>query len=169
MANLRNISVWLDTILSAVKDRLVDEGLFPAEYVFLSLVEEQGLPPGTDRYAVLVPGAQRPDAGAVAGGGNRTFLLNGELDVILWARLSLDPVHRADSYLTHATLGALGTLRAIVKALQLFDPQDGNGDYLLTEPMRLASTGWRTHPRRPQSGWGSISATWSFQYLADVG
>lgn len=159
---------WLDAIMTSVKTKLVADGVFDVNYLYLTLLDDQGLPPGTDQYGTILAGPQRPDQGAIRGGGNTTPIIDGEIAVIVWNRLYVDQDNRDDAFLTDATLGALQKMRKVMKSLQLFDPVNGSADFLLTEPMRLANPGWLVRPRRIQPGWGSIATTWMFQYLADL-
>lgn len=165
----RNVKTWIDTILNEVKTKLTTtDSVFASNYVFLSTEEDQGEPPSIDQYAQIVAGPQRPDQGAVAGGGNTALFFNGECAVIVWNRLYLDQKSRDDQYLTHATLGVWAKMRLTLKSLQMFDPVNGSGDYYLLEPFRISDSGWLTRRRRTQAGWGSVAASWSFQYLADI-
>lgn len=170
MANLRNVSTWLDRILLLTQQKIAEtDELLPKTAVAISLTEELLRPPGVDRYLLLVPGPQRPIQGLITGGGNRSPLKEGQIGVILWTRLYLDAGHIGDEQLlTNVSLGSLDLFRRILASLQLFDPKTGTNDYYLAEPMREADGGWL--PRRPKgpADWAPVSASVKFEYLADL-
>jgi hypothetical protein len=173
MAGLRNVGVRLEDVLQAVKDRVAAAVPLPAEYVYLSLDgdDEAAFDPPNDLFCAVRPGAYPMWPGAVAGGGNVVPWFDGELDVSLWSRLALDLAVRDDAYLQDRTLGALAKFRLLVKALQLFDPTNAAGDFLLVEPMRLAPPGFEA--RRPRAagraaGWGRVWSRWEIKFLMDL-
>lgn len=170
MAGQRNVKTWIDTIIAAVKTKLcTTDTLFDANYCFLSLEPDQQTPPPTDLYATLVVGPQRPDQAVIRGAAAGTITpVNGELGVILWARLAVDQAGRDDLFVTDPTLGALAKWRQVLKSLQLFDPVNGSSDFLLMNPMRLADPGFLTRPRTNRPGWGSVASSFEVDYLADL-
>lgn len=169
MSGLRNVATWLDTIITQVETKLgTTDAVFDANYIYASLDENQTYVPPTDQYGVIVPGPQRPDQPMITGGGADTPHMEGELAVIVWTRLYVDQAGRDENWLKDATNGSLAKLRQVMKSLQLFDPTNTNGDYYLTQPMRLSDGGWLIKPRRSPPNWGSIAATWKFTYFADL-
>lgn len=176
MAGLRNIPVFISDILLAMKVQLAEGSSYgggvsvlPDNNILISLEQDQGQPPTDDQYVVLVPGPQLPDMDAIEGAAAATITpFNGEVGVIFWARLSVDQTYRDEAYLTDATLSALGTWRRIVKALQLWDATNKNGDYILQEPMRMTAAGFKFRKREPRTGWGNVACSFECKYLADM-
>jgi hypothetical protein len=169
MSKLRNVATWIDQVLLQVKNKLVLDNVLPPEYCYLWLSEDPIDPPPDDFYAVIVPGSQRPDQGVITGAYPSTLTpINGTFSVILWARLSIDPNRRDDSFLTDPAYGVLARQRLIIKSLQLYDPTNTDGDYYLEEPMRLADPGQDFRPRRPPPGWGSVVSVFEAKFLADL-
>jgi hypothetical protein len=176
MAGLRNYATTLSEILLAIKNQITigsayggGSSLLSDSLVFIALEEDQVQPPPDDNYLVLIPGTQQPDMPAIGGAAAATITpFNGEFGAIFWARLSIDQAGRDDSYITDKSLGVLELWRKIMKALQLWDPVNVNGDYLLEEPMRMTAGGFRFGKRVPRTGWGAIAASFEVHYLADL-
>ena len=173
MPPVRNQILFLDDVLILVRNRLADASIFGDEssFVYVSLDENQGQPPKTDQYLVLVPGPQRPEQAIVGGAAARTITaMTGSVGVILWSRLATDVQQQDDDFLTNKSLGALAALRRVYVTLQLWDPTDDLGAvYLFAEPCRIADAGSDFRPKpRPQPGWGSVVTILEIKYLADL-
>lgn len=150
-------------ILVAVRDKLINDGLFPASACYISLTPDVNLYPPTDQFAVVSPGTQTPDPGVVMGGGNITMLFVGEVIVTLWSRLATDEIQRDETYLTDASLGAVAAITCMLTSLQLYMPENQDGSWMLSEPMRLTAM---DAPERVQNvQWGKTSMLFEMQWL----
>lgn len=160
-----------EVVHAAIRNRLVDQGIFADEHCFLALEPEQGDPiPGTDIYCTITPEGHLPDDRAFTGGGNTVFLFYSYWQVILWVRSYIDQAGRHDEWLRNQSHGALSTFGNTLAALSLWYPlNDAGTAYLFAEPMRMARAGFT--PRKPRvrhADWGTLTSTWEVQYQIEV-
>lgn len=141
--------------------------LFDTSAVFISEADEEvATAPNMDMMLVLGPAEFDFNQSAVWGGGLDALLQEGLLGVTLYVRLQTDIVQRDDQFFLDLALGAKAKFRAVIKNLQLLDPTNSNGDYILAEPMRLVT--WRARLRKPIAGWGRIESTWELKYVQQI-
>lgn len=153
-------------VMQAVRQRILDKGLFSESLVFWTLEPRQSQqPPPSDLYLSIVSEAHVPNKPCVDGGGNTTFWIDCRLTTVLWVRLWTDQAGRSDQLLMDRSFGGLVKQVEIVSALNLFDPVNNDGDWILCEPMRLAAGGWTPRPAETVKGWTSIQAQWEAAYL----
>jgi hypothetical protein len=171
----RNFKTWPTTWLPAVEAQIVSVTGLAAAYVFSTLLEDQGEPPPTTQYITLDPGQQIPDEGVIQGAAPETVTpITARMEVVVWSFLDIDVANRDESSLSDATFGSLSLMRKVMKAsanggLQQFDPLDVTTNfYMLAEPMRLASAGFKPKMRKVKTGWGYITSLWEVIYLADL-
>ena len=163
----------LETILPKVKDQVVKSADTELSQVFVSLQtdEEIATHPPSDRFFVLTPDVYPVDVGALAGGGKYTLLFEGTLQLAYWVRYSTDQAYRNDRYLLDPEDGVLRVWTNVLAGFTnpMFDPLNGDGNYLMAEPMRLARAGFRFRRRRVVVGWGKIHSLWELRWHQDVG
>ncbi len=171
MAGLRQRSK-LELILPAVVAKPVTDGLFPAEYVYLSLLEGEEVKfPPTDFFLRLAATAATMEQPAFAGGGGTTMPFRCDVEVTLWARLNVDQPYRDDALFLDPALGMLPKWSAVLKSYVAdrsagFDPVNAQGDYLMAEPMRPVSIDYL--PRRHDDAWARVSSRWYFIWSQDL-
>lgn len=166
----RPVALFTDDVLLLIRQQLVDHSLAADEYVFVSLEPD---PPGDfppcDLFLVVVPGPQRPEQGIINGADPQTITpVVGQFGVVVWKRADVDQDTRDTVRLTSASLGALRVQRRVLKALQQWDAADADGNAIFCEPMRLSDSGFDCKPRRPRSGWFSVSSVFECNYAADM-
>jgi hypothetical protein len=158
------------TLLSALQQQIVSSGVVSLDYCY-ALLEDLNTPGDwpTQDLVVTIAGGEFPvDQTAVAGGGTHpeALLVEGVLAISLWVRLGLDQPMRDAIYLTEITRGAWNNWHAILRALHLFLPNDGNGNYLTVEPVRFLS--WHFGKRDPRLGWGRVRGLLEVKYVQDL-
>lgn len=129
---------YLRNILLAVRDRLVNKEVLGKDQIFLSMrmnppYRRVQLP----QYAIVLPLHQTAEQGWSDGAGRLFTVLRGRVDVYVRSSLALDEAYQDDLWLTDPSYGALTKLDQVIDALQLFFPEDAQGQPLLIEPMRL--------------------------------
>lgn len=158
----------LSHILLAVKDRLIDEEAVGEEQSLISLrMNPPVMALRADSYAIALPLNQVAEQASVDGGGRAGTLLAGRLNVYLRNRASLDEAYLAETWLTSPTAGILDKVNAVVDALQMWLPEDEDGDGLLAEPCRLVFWG---EPKQQyhQPEWGDVVIEFEVKYLLDI-
>ncbi len=157
----------LETILPIVKTQIITATSIDPTRVFATLSTERDLMmrAPSDRFIALRPTNFPIWDGAVTGGGNDDLWMHGELDITLFVRYGVDQSYADDSWLLDSTAGVLALWSNLIHGLQLYDPVDGSGNQVLSEPMRLHPTGWklRTTTLGNMSTWGRLASTWELQ------
>jgi hypothetical protein len=171
MAGLRQRSK-LELILPAVVNKPVTDGLFPAEYVYLSLLEGEEVKfPATDFFLRIAATGAAMEQPAFAGGGGATMPFRCDLEITLWARLGVDQPYRDDALWLDPALGMLPKWSAVLRSYVAdhaagFDPVNAQGDFLMGEPMRPVHVDYL--PRRQGDGWARLSSRWYFVWAQDL-
>jgi hypothetical protein len=109
---------------------------------------------------------QRGGGRLVGGGGSATggVPTDGELDLILFARLWTGDFNDDLNALQDVSNGITAKWVAILGALEQFAPTNGGGDCILREPMRLRT--WRLAPRATEEpGRTRLDATLSVKLV----
>lgn len=158
------VNTDIATILEAVQQKVIDDGIFDA--VYISLQPQPLKYPPSDQYVIITPGRQPLDQGSTAGGGRDYNFVKGDLVLTIWSRLILDEVPRDNSYLTNVSLGALRKLKCCINSFQMFDPTNLNEDYILGEPMRFKAI--EVPEKTGIPGWGYCAGVWEMNYTLDL-
>ena len=160
----------METVLKLVKAKLVDDGLIDPSRIFASLQpdEETAARAMADRFIKIFIEDFDIFQGGVTGGGDDLLVFEGTWIISLWGRSTLDPADWSDdNWLLDPVQGMLARFHDMLKALQLYDPQDAEGNYVLVEPMRLATTGHRLRKPKPVATWGRLSAPFEVKILQE--
>lgn len=124
-------------IIVLIRDKLVSDGVFTDNTVFISLNEDiQPINPPSTLFGLVVPGAQRFRQGDIAGGGRDNHAVNWSVRVCVLCNTGLDQGDRDTEFLTNATLGVYNKVIEVIDSLSMYYPTNVDADYVLIEPMR---------------------------------
>jgi hypothetical protein len=165
---MANIKTDISAIMEAVRDSLVNEGIYLPNTCFLSIKPNPGalVFPASDSLCVISQGAATIDQGEVEGGGNYNFSFIGTVAIAAYVRLALDQPPQDNSFLTDATLGLNAKLQKIYQTLQMAFLVNADDEDLLQEPMRLLSVSEPQEIRNP--GWGYVTTSWEVKYRQTI-
>lgn len=151
------------TVLSAIRQQILNSGLYSPDQCFLSLHPDLVAFPSNDRLCSIAPGGGQPMQDVVTGAGNIMMLIDCEVYITLWSRCALDEKNTDTSYLTDNVLGMLSQLDNLLQTLQLATLSDSTGNMVTAEPMRLQA--W-TQPKKLDTapGWGALVSLWTVKY-----
>lgn len=167
------IRASISDIIQAVKARLMTATGFPAERVFNAARERVPHFQG-EQDLVLRPGSFRSRQEFNDGAGRVATVCVRTLGVIVRTRGMLDTGGQDDIWLMTPDLvspetGYFELENAVIAALQDFLPEDGNGNTLLGEPMRLIGG---SEPRREtgdkNTGWGAGRLDFELMYVQSM-
>lgn len=131
----------LDTQLSAIVDRIIDEvSAYDSASCYLSL-NPDALPapnPG-DFICVVAPTSGSFDGGLFMGGGVEQVTCEAGVVVKVHSPVQLDETHRDAEFLTNSSLGLIENVRLVMKALTDWSPVDGSSDDITRDPLSPAS------------------------------
>jgi len=163
----QDIKTKLSTILLAIRERLIDRKVFPADRIWLSLRMNVPFHSQADQYCIILPLTQTVDTDVWDGASRYGTLMHGRINVYIRSRLALDQAYRDDFWLTDSTLGALDKLHQVLDALVSFVPEEQDSDTILAEPMRLLFT---NEPRKDYDNpeWGEVMAEFEISYRLDL-
>jgi hypothetical protein len=160
------IPVLFADILTAVKTKLVSDRIFTdAKLVVLTLTDRPDqltAKAPADRFASVMPGKFDSDLGLAAGGGRTALTFTGPLKVSLWARIPGDTFGSDEESLLDPAKGHLLLFAGLMSSLEQFDPVDGSGKGLLSEPMRCKP--WWIKPRKAAEAFCQIVAEYQVIY-----
>jgi hypothetical protein len=160
----------IGTILVAMREKLVADGIFTYPCCFVTILPDSALtlPPG-DHIAVIRPARQYVRQSVVDGAGNNFLWMDGEFTVALWNRLDLDPTGEghADDYITDTALGFTKLITCITNSLSQLALQDSNSNYVIIEPARL--NGFDFVPTIGPEGRGVCNTTWQLSWQSRIG
>lgn len=163
-------AVSLETVLDAIANKVGESGdaLFQDERVLVSLVNDLEFDknPVDDCFLVITPRQFAAIGGMVDGGGSDLAGTTGMIDIDLWNRFETDEVMRDREALRNASYGLLAKWKAVMTSLQLYAPEDDNGQCILIEPMRFQM--WSVPPRRPASPWLVVKSSWECKFVQDL-
>lgn len=160
----------MQTVLKLVKAKLVDDAIVDPTRCFVSLQsdEETAGRAMADKFVKIFLEDFDINQGDVVGGGNELLVLEGVWLIGLWWRANLDVDFADDNYLLDPVNGMLAKFDDLVESLQLYDPQDAQGNFVLVEPMRLATTGHRLRKPKPIASWGVLRAPFEVKIWHDL-
>ncbi|MGH2621603.1 MAG: hypothetical protein ACRDHG_13710 [Anaerolineales bacterium] len=163
----KDIKTKLSTILLALRDRIIERKVFPAERCFLSLRMNVPFHAQADSYCILLPLAQVVDVDNFDGGSRYNALIHGRINTYVRTRLALDQAYQDHHSLTDVSAGLLDRLHLLYDALYSFDCVQASGDTILEEPMRLVLA---NEPRKDYDNpeWLEAMAEWEISYRLDL-
>jgi len=160
----------LTTILLALQNKLITDGIFRDTACWLSLTPELGqdqlgkMP--AESVALIYPMAMPIEQPVVTGGGNETMLVDeGAVQLILYSRIVLDQTLRSTDLLTKPTIGLLSLLKCCIASWSMFDPTREDGNLILSEPLRPRQI---DAPSLTPAGWGRLSSTWRLSFTQEI-
>lgn len=159
----------LEDILPPILVRVRTVTGLPAERVFLCQREECPYDSQADSYVFLRVEDSDYDDPNVIGAGRTDTRETVVLTATVRSRLALDEADRDTAWMTHASLGHLRLRRLVQDALLLFQPEDGDGNWLVTEPIKPHNTRKPRKDRKPNPEWGESIAAWlvTFELAVD--
>lgn len=104
----------------------------------------------------------------VQGAGRVATVLARVLSVICRTRLQTDVADYDEQWLTDATYGHFVLEEAVLDSLQLYKPEDGLGNLLVIQPMRLVEGGNAPTKEHLDEGWGETTLNFSIYYAANL-
>jgi hypothetical protein len=154
-------------VLPYLLTRLISVTGLPAERCFVSQADEQPYDAQADQYLWLRVEDGGEDQGIRDGAGRLDARETVTLTVTARTRLALDEPGRDLSWMTHASLGHLRLAHAVKKALDGWQPTDGESNVLTTCPIRLLT------PRKPrkdrkQPEWGESVQVYEMEILLNL-
>lgn len=154
---MARVATDFSAVLTAVVARLIDQiTLANAATCFLTLTPDgRPLTPG-DIWITVSPRGGKFDENMIEGGGRATAWADSGFTVTVHSSVELDQMERETTWLTHATLGVLETMKDAIDALTTYDLLDGSSDEILIEP--IVPDGW-DEPQRVGPSRGSISVS----------
>jgi hypothetical protein len=159
----------LSTILQAMQQKLVNDGLFASTMCWLSLIDqlspEQFPSSGGKTFALICPKAMLMVDAPFTGGGNLTMAMEGTVSLIIYSQLNLDQPLRANDLLTKKTLGLLALMKGCINSWSQFDPLREDDNRIMREPLRLNQTG--TLSIVPP-GWGRYPSDWRVSFTQEI-
>jgi hypothetical protein len=135
-----------DVVFATIRQRLIDTETFTPSCVFVVTDREASLnvPPGTI-YGIVQPGRFRFDQRQIAGGGRSNVKAEWDVSIVVMANIGLDQGDRAAQWLLNSA-GVIVRSSQVLDALLCVDLIDGDGNGLLTEPMRPSGGDVRAKP-----------------------
>jgi hypothetical protein len=149
------------SILIAIRDKLVSDGVFGFPCCYIVAGPALALPP-CDHIAQIAPGPNNVRQITVDGAGNEVLWLDGSARITLWNRLALDQTTHCDDALTDSVLGLTRYLTCTVNSLSQYFPTDPNGNPLVTEPIRFVQMDFGKS--KDQAGWTNADMVFEFSY-----
>ena len=161
------IATKLQTVVRTIKAKIASDGIVDPSLCFLSLQSDEetvGRAPSDQFVKIYLEEFPAFQAG-LTGGGNELLMIEGIWVISIFSRYAADVDWADDSYILDSSNGLLVKWDELLESIHMFDPTDGDGNFLLVEPMRLA-TGYRMVKQKPIAGWGRIGAPFEikFQY-----
>ena len=154
-------------ILTALRDHLIDQGLFIDSTIWIRTdAENDDTAPVGDQYLVINPSTKSTDQAWAAGAGVEVDIQAENVEMSLYHRLSLDHLQRATLWAASRSSGAYKHARNVQNALHICDLMDRSGTVLVAEPIRTVTIGRPQNVTR-KSGWGVIPITVEIVYKTD--
>lgn len=154
-----------DAILLAVVARLQTElSLSPSE-CFLSCHPEATPSVNHNLWMTVSAEDGQIDGSAFAGGGKATLFEETFAVVTIFSAMRLDRTEHSTSFLTDTARGVLIHKRKVLKALAQFDPTNGDGNFILNEPMIPTSC---PRPLNDRQRIGDVQLWFSLSYQWDM-
>lgn len=163
-----DIKTKLSLVLLAVRQRLIDRNVLPADRLYIALRMNPPLHVQADLYGIILPLTQTVDVENFDGGSRYNTLVHGRLNVYLRNRTAVDQAYQDFYSLTDASVGILDKLHSVYQALCSFQCDDTvAGDALLEEPMRLI---FANEPRKDYDNpeWLEAMAEFEITYRLDL-
>jgi hypothetical protein len=145
-------------------------GISP-HYVFPTLAENQFQVGGpSDRYVLVTNFAGVPGEPLVTGGGELATSFATRCELVMYARLDVDQAGRDTRRLVDASLGLLAEWRLLLRAAQMWAPDDGGSPAqgLLMQPARVGNWLIRGKLVPDSNGWVQLRTTLDFVFLQDL-
>lgn len=155
-------------ILTAVETQLITVTGFPNERINNSTEDGESAHFQGDQDIVMRTGNLTPVGPDIDSKGRLAIRIVRQLQVIPRTSIAVDTHGLTDAWLTDPSFGHLQLEEAIFNALQGFEPSDANGNWLVTEPMRLVPSQPPIRPAPPDlkpAVWGSSTLTFEITYL----
>lgn len=153
-------------IITACRDRLVNESVLPQDRIMMVARTGQGVPKfQAESILLLHPRGFRSQEyqQIIAAAGEYDSQQQRVLEVYLRLRKALDEPDRDDHWLTDETDGYFDLEDAVVNALHMFWPHTADGNAMLAYPMRYFDS---IAPEKfvGDPGWGECIATFVMTY-----
>ena len=137
--------------------------------IITALPPEQVPHYNAEQDVLLAPKSERPDVGAIDGGGRYDNIRYRTLDLVARTRLFLDLTGRDPSRLTDTSLGHFALEDKIVDAVELFFTVDANQNCLAL-PMRVGTISEPRREARENNNWvySTFNVEFEYQRLLDT-
>jgi hypothetical protein len=156
----------LGDVLAAFKIKLTaTDNVLPAAQVRCLLnddPDDKTPPPVSELFVGLFPKVMTADLGLTAGGGREALTFAGVLKASLWISLPGEGFSWDEGSVLDPDTGALAVFARLLSSLEQFDPVDGDGHGLLSEPLRCTS--WYPAPQRLGKPMARLVAEFSMTY-----
>jgi hypothetical protein len=109
---------YLEDVTRQIEQRISDKLQISPDLVYTTMDPDQE--PTIKRGSIMFtvcPEDFQTDQAQFAGGGRNTFVVEGQIVINLWTRLSLDRPRDASQFLREPSRGAFIKLRALINAL----------------------------------------------------
>ncbi len=162
-------AIWLNDLLDRLETFLVGARVYPADAIFTYLGDGADLLEHPPRESFLTIGVQSltSDQAVCDGGGRELPQTNGLFTLTQYARLWSDRARFGARLRKDKSKGLAVTLKALLKALQLWDAKDSANASPLAEPARITGP-MVFNGRKTPFGWASVQSTWEIKFKADL-
>lgn len=165
MPDRQTRSTTQDVVLTRIVTQLRASMSLSDSQCFLSCHPEAQPSVNQNLWITVSPEDGLFDADAFAGGGNETLFEQTFAVITIFSAMRLDRPEHSISFLTDNARGVLIAKRKVLKALSMFDPQDEDDLYLLSEPMAPTNS---PRPLNDRQRIGDVQIWFAFSYQWDL-
>ncbi len=157
----------LAEVLLALRQRLVDQNVFPTDAILISMRMNLPFPLRESLYAIVLPLAQPDDEGTASGAGRFGTVVHGRFNVYVRGQSLADEAYVDLVALTDQNIGILRKLHAARNALQGVFLTDADGNHVTTQPIQAKFT---NEPRKNYTSpeWGECMVELEISYMLNL-